>query len=124
MALNVQPEDIAAGWRPLTDPEAITARGLIDEATILLGVLVPGVESMDEALVRFVAVRMVRRVMKNPGGYRIRNESIDDYSDGGTIDSTLSTGELYISDQELGWLGIKPTTLEPKRAFEIRLGGS
>lgn len=124
MAVYVQPEDVAAGWRPLTTEEAVTAQGLIDEATILLRVLVPGVDAMDEALVRFVAVRMIRRVLKNPDGYRVRNESIDDYSDGGTIDSSLSTGELYVSDQELGWLGIVPVSATPKRAFEIRLGGS
>jgi hypothetical protein len=124
MAVYVSPEDVAAGWRPLTAAEATTAQGLIDEAAVLLGVLVPGIDLLDEALVRFVAVRMIRRVMKNPGGYRIRNESIDDYSDGGTIDSALSTGELYVSDQELGWLGITPASDTPKRAFEIRLGGS
>jgi hypothetical protein len=124
MAVYVSPEDVAAGWRPLTAAEVVTADGLIVEATVLLGVLVPGIDLLDEALVRFVAVRMIRRVMKNPGGYRIRNESIDDYSDGGTIDSTLSTGELYVSDQELGWLGITPASDTPKRAFEIRLGGS
>lgn len=121
--IYVRPEDVAAGWRPLTDGEIVTAQGLIDEATVLLRVLVPNVDSLDEALTRFVAVRMIRRVMKNPEGYRVRNESIDDYSDGGTIDSALSTGELYASDQELGWLGIKPAS-ETKRAFEIRLGGS
>lgn len=123
MAVYVLPEDVAAGWRPLTAAEEVTAQGLIDEATILLRVLVPAVDSMDESLVRFVAVRMIRRVMKNPDGYRVRNESIDDYSDGGTIDSSLSTGELYVSDQELGWLGITPASAT-KRAFEIRLGGS
>lgn len=123
MAVYVRPEDIAAGWRPLTDGEATTALGLIDEATVLLKVLVPNVDSLDEALVRFVAVRAIRRVLKNPGGYRIRKESIDDYSDGGTIDSSLSTGELYFSDQELGWLGIKPAA-DTKQSFEIQLGGS
>jgi hypothetical protein len=120
MAVYVRPEDVAAGWRPLTDAEATTALGLIEEASILLHIEVPNVDLLDEALVRFVAVRMIRRVMKNPGGYRIRTESIDDYSDGGTIDSALSTGELYVSDQELGWLGVKPAS-ESKRAFEIRL---
>ncbi|MDQ5863218.1 MAG: hypothetical protein M3536_13255, partial [Actinomycetota bacterium] len=86
MAVYVLPEDVAAGWRPLSATELITAQGLIDEATILLRVMVPSVDSLDEALVRFVAVRMIRRVLKNPDGYRVRNESIDDYSDGGTID--------------------------------------
>lgn len=123
MAIYVLPEDVAAGWRPLSDTEATTAVGLIEEASVLLRVLVPNVDSLDESIVRFVAVRMIRRVMKNPGGYRVRTESVDDYSDGGTIDSALSTGELYVSDQELGWLGVKPAS-ETKRAFEIRLGGS
>lgn len=123
MAIYVRPEDVAAGWRPLTTDETATAQGLIEEASVLLRVLVPGVDSLDEALVRFVAVRMIRRVLKNPDGYRTRNESVDDYSDGGTIDSSLSTGELYVSDQELAWLGVKPAS-ETKRAFEIRLGSS
>lgn len=123
MAVYVRPEDIAAGWRPLTDAEVVTAQGLIDEASVLLHIEVPNVDALDEAIVRFIAARMVRRVLKNPGGYRIRNESVDDYSDGGTIDSALSTGELYVSEQELGWLGIKPAS-ETKRSFEIRLGGS
>lgn len=119
MAVYVRPEDVAAGWRPLTDTEATTALGLIEEASVLLHIEVPNVDLLDEALVRFVAVRMVRRVLKNPGGYRIRTESIDDYSDGGTIDSALSTGELYVSDKELGWLGVK-SAAETTRSFEIR----
>ena len=121
MAVYVRPEDVAAGWRPLTTEETVTAEGLIVEATVLLHVLVPGVDLLDEALVRFVAARMIRRVLKNPDGYRVRNEAVDDYSDGGTIDSTLSTGELYVSDQELGWLGVTPASDAPKRAFEIKL---
>ena len=121
--IYVRPEDVAAGWRPLSDAEGVTATGLIEEASVLLRVLVPNVDALDESIVRFVAVRMIRRVMKNPGGYRVRTESVDDYSDGGTIDSALSTGELYVSDQELGWLGVKPAS-ETKRAFEIRLGSS
>jgi hypothetical protein len=122
--IYVRPEDSAGGWRPLTATEEATAPFLIEEASILLRVLVPALESLDEALTRFVVVRMIRRVMKNPEGYRVRNESIDDYSDGGTIDSALSTGELYVSEQELAWLGVKPDAEAPKRSFEIRLGGS
>lgn len=123
MFIDVYPEDIAAGWRPLTAAEAITAQGLIVEAAVLLTVSVPGLDGKDAGIVKLVVSRMVRRVLKNPDGYRVRNESIDDYSDGGTIDSSLSTGELYVSDQELGWLGVKPESTI-KRAFEIRLAGS
>ena len=39
---------------------------------------------------------MVLRVARNPNGYR--QVSIDDYNR--TIDTALSTGQLYISDQE------------------------
>jgi hypothetical protein len=113
----VTPDDVAAGWRPLSGAEALVAEGLITEALVLLSVAVPGFDSMDNRVARLVVSRMVRRVMKNPDGYRIRNESIDDYTDGGTVDSALSTGELYASKDELGWLGVRTTG---PRAFEIR----
>jgi hypothetical protein len=119
MFIDVYPEEVAAGWRPLTDAEVLTARGLAAEAIVVLTVSVPDFAGKDEAVVKLVAARMIRRVLKNPDGYRIRSESVDDYSDGGTIDSSLSTGELYISDQELGWLGVKPASAT-NRAFEIR----
>lgn len=121
MAVAVLPDDIAAGWRPLSEVEQLVASGLIAEAIVLLTVTVPGFDMKDDGIARLVVSRMVRRVMKNPGGYRIRNESIDDYTEGGTVDSALSTGELYASDVELGWLGIVP---QKTRAFEIRLTGS
>jgi len=113
----VTPDDVAAGWRPLTAVEETTATGLIAEAITLLTVTVPGFDSKDEGIARLVVSRMVRRVMKNPDGYRIRNESIDDYTEGGTVDSALSTGELYASADELGWLGVHASGL---RSFEIR----
>lgn len=121
MAIYVLPSDVAAGWRPLSEAEEVIAAALIAEAVILLTVSVPDFASKDDGISRLVISRMVRRVMKNPSGYRVRNESIDDYSEGGTVDSALSTGELYASAEELGWLGVMP---EAKRAFEVRLIGS
>lgn len=120
MDIFVYPIEVAKGWRPLTDAESLTAEGLIDEALVLLAVKVPGLEAKDEGIVKLVACRMVRRVMKNPDGYRIRNESIDDYTEGGTVDSALSTGELYVSAEELAWLGVTEVPVSPQRAFEIR----
>lgn len=117
MAVEVLPSDVAAGWRPLSAAEDLVAAGLIAEAITLLTVTVPGLEFKDAGIVRLVVSRMVRRVMKNPDGYRVRDTSIDDYSEGGTVDSALSTGELYASADELAWLGIRPAGL---RAFEIR----
>lgn len=120
MPVFVTPEDVAAGWRPLTEAETGAAEELILRATVLLGVKVPNLDAKPDAIVKLVIESMVRRVLKNPDGYRIRNESIDDYTDGGTIDSSLSTGELYVSDEELTYFGVRGAG----RAFEIRLGGS
>lgn len=120
MAVVVLPGDVAAGWRPLTAAEDDVAVALIAESLVLLTALVPGLALLSEDLVKLVVVKMVRRVMKNPDGYRIRDMSIDDYSEGGTVDSALSTGELYVSSEELGWLGIRTAG----KAFEIKLGGS
>lgn len=119
MAAIVLSSDVAAGWRPLTAAEDPVATRLISEAFVLLRVLVPGLDSKSDDLVTLVIVKMVRRVLKNPDGYRVRSESVDDYADGGTIDSALSTGEIYVSPEELGWLGVRPSG---RRAFEIRLG--
>jgi hypothetical protein len=121
MAVVVTPEDVAAGWRPLSDAEFLAAQGLIVEASVLLGVLVPGLDSLSEDLVRLVVAKMVRRVLKNPDGYRVRNVQIDDFTEGGTIDNSVSTGELYVSTDELSWLGVK---VAGPRSFEIRLGSS
>lgn len=122
MAVAVLPEDVAAGWRPLTDAEFSVAEAQIGEALVMLSVEVPGFASQPEDIVKLVVVKMVRRVLKNPEGFRITpGGSIDDYTEGGgTVDSSLSTGELYVSPQELKWLGVRGGG----RAFEIRLGGS
>lgn len=119
MAVYVYPEDVAAGWRPLTDAEISVAEAQISEALVLLAAEVPALASQSEDIVKLVVVKMVRRVLKNPDGYRIApGGSIDDYTEsGGTVDSSLSTGELYVSAQELKWLGVRGAG----RAFEVRL---
>jgi hypothetical protein len=119
--IQVTAEDVASGWRSLSESEAVTANGLLLEAQVMLKIEVPDLAAKDPDVVALVVKRMVRRVLKNPDGMRIRSESIDDYSEGGTVDSTLSTGELYASDQEIGWLGI---VRQKKKAFEVKLGGS
>lgn len=119
MAIAVWPEDVAAGWRPLSTAEESAATGLISEALVLLGAKVSDLESKNADLVKLVVVRMVRRVLKNPDGWRIEpGSSIDDYTEGGgTRDSSLSTGEVYVSAEELGLLGVRGAG----RAFEVRL---
>lgn len=119
--IQVTAEDVASGWRSLSAAEIETANGLLLEAQVMLKIEVPDLAVKDTDVVALVVKRMVRRVLKNPDGMRIRNASIDDYTEGGTIDSSLSTGELYASDEEVGWLGV---VRKKSKAFEIKLGGS
>lgn len=117
----VTPDDVASGWRPLTAAEVTTATGLIPEAFVILAAVVPGVDAKSPDLVKLVVSKMVRRVLKNPDGWRVApGGSIDDYTEGGgTRDTSLSSGELYVSPEELKWFGVRTGG-----AFEIRLGGS
>lgn len=120
MAVVVTSADVASGWRPLTDAELFAAPGLIEEAFVALRASVADLDSKDEGTVKLVIKKMVRRVLKNPDGLRVREMGIDDYREGGTVDSSLSTGEIYVSAGELAWLGARSAG----KAFEIRLGGS
>lgn len=120
MAVVVTASDVAAGWRPLTTAEEPVATALIAEAQTILTATAGALTGKSDALVRLVVVKMVRRVLKNPDGMRVRDMGIDDYREGGTVDSSLSTGELYVAPDELAWLGVRASG----RAFEIRLGGS
>lgn len=121
MTVAVLPDEVAAGWRPLSDAETSVAQTQIGEALVMLSAKVPSLATKDEDLVKLVVKRMVLRVLKNPDGWRVEpGGSIDDYTEGGgTRDSTLSTGELYVSDYELGLLGVR---VGGGRAFEVRLG--
>jgi len=117
----VTPEDVAAGWRPLSAAEELVATAQIAEALVLLGALVPGLDSQPEDLVKLVVVRMVRRYMKNPDGYRSDTEAIDDYSHTKVRDTSLSAGDMAPWDSELAWLGVRQGG---SSAFQIVLGGS
>lgn len=76
--------------------------------------------TISEAIVRSVLCSAIIRVMRNPGGLRQRTESIDDYSLTETIDSSLSTGALYLTDEE--WDLLLPVV--SGGAFSIRLYGA
>jgi hypothetical protein len=71
---------------------------------------------LTEALVSSVVEDMVVRVMRNPRAYR--QVSIDDFS--GTIDQAISSGLLYLSDDELARL--TPATPRGHRLGTIRIG--
>jgi hypothetical protein len=96
-------DDLVARWRPLTVAETIVANAMINDAMTLLSVRRPTLLAdvtaglVTQEAVVFVVSAMVLRVLKNPESKR--QESIDDYA--WTRDTAVSSGALYVSDDEL-----------------------
>jgi hypothetical protein len=113
-------QDVQAIWRSLSDEETVSASAWITEASQQVRDEVPDVGGLDvderialasdaanylnPATVRSVVARMVRRVLMNPEGARQRSQSVDDYSESVTVDSSLSSGEMFISPREMARL--------------------
>lgn len=95
-------QDVEQRWRPLSPAEQLVAAALLADAWADVTTQVPSVPARVEANPTFrrvvvsILVAMVLRVLKNPDG--IRQMSIDDYQV--TIDSTRSSGSLYLADDE------------------------
>jgi len=95
--------DLEARWRPLTVAETVVATVMINDAMTLLTVRRPTLLAdvtaglVTQESVVFVVSAMVLRVLKNPESKR--QESIDDYA--WTRDTAVSSGALYVSDDEL-----------------------
>lgn len=107
MAANpALPADVEARWRPLSVAEMAVVAVLLEDAWLILKARISGAEARLDAatlspqLVVAVEAAMVLRVMRNPDG--LRQESIDDYS--WTRDNAVSSGLLYLSDDELAML--------------------
>lgn len=128
MQVSVTRGDVEAVWRPLTTAEASTIPGLSNSAWIRVVAAVPGIDSfttagtVTEATVKDVMVSMIVRVLKNPDSARIINESIDDYTDARTLDSAISSGELYVSAFEISMLVPAPV-LPVNGVYVMGLGG-
>lgn len=100
-------DNVANIWRPLTPAEEIVVATRLDQASAMIRAAVPDIDSrivsgtLDRAVVAGVAADMVRRVMINPTAVRQRSQSIDDYQESETVDSSVSEGALYLSPREL-----------------------
>lgn len=111
MANPVSPDDLAERWRPLNNAEQTAAEAILDDAWAVLLFYAPTVEAQMAAgtlssdLVRAVVCSMVLRAMRNPQGAKSGTVSIDDYTRSWTLDPSTATGALYLSDDELRWLG-------------------
>lgn len=122
MSNPVTTSDIAARWRPLSTEETAVATALLADAWAILtardstieGRLSATPATLDVALVRAVVTAMVLRVMRNPDGKR--QESIDDYS--WTLDNAVSSGFLYVTDDELALLRA-PSTASTRGSIRL-----
>jgi hypothetical protein len=107
MSNPVTTSDLAARLgRSLTPAETTLAQALLDDAWAILTARNTTIDArltaatLDPALVRAVETAMVLRVLRNPDGKK--QEAIDDYS--WTRDTAISSGALYVSDEELALL--------------------
>jgi len=134
MQVSVTQADIEKVWRPLTPAEAATVAGLSGSAWLRIVGTVPGIASFMDVtapateplvpleVVQDVMVSMIVRVFKNPESARIISESIDDYTDGRTLDAAISSGELYVSAFELTML-TPPPVVPIYGMYVMGLGG-
>lgn len=86
--------------RDLTEAETAKAPTLLADASAIMREAFPHLDANPPATARGVCCAMVLRVIRNPGGHR--EEAVDDYRY--VIDSTQSTGALYLSDAEAAML--------------------
>lgn len=129
MPVEVTPKHIEDEWRPLTLAESQTITGKAAAAWTRIVAIVPGIEDnvasgdVSEDTVRSVMVSMIVRVLKNPESIRTHQQSIDDSSESRTLDNSVSTGELYLTDFEIGLL--TPAAGVPQYGmYVLGLGGS
>lgn len=113
MASFAEPQDVADGWRPLSDTEADVATTLLARASALLRLEVSDIDARAaaspdfEVVVRGICADMAKRVLQNPEAWRV--ESIDDFN--GTRDVSVSSGALYVAATELNQL--RPVSIGP-----------
>lgn len=119
MPVSVVRTDIEAVWRPLTTEEAALVPGLSNKAWRRVLAHFPGMESsitfvapataplVSPDLVKDVMASMIIRVLKNPDS--VRSDGIDDHTT--TLDMSISSGEMYLSAEEIALLTSRPVPI-------------
>lgn len=130
--ITVTPQEIQNQWRPLSTAESGVIPGLSGEAWVRIlahprsrdieAKVAANPQLVSEATVKSVLASMIIRVLKNPDSARQISKSHDDWSKSQTLDSSISTGELYINDRELDLLDPLPEYYE-QGMYIVSLGG-
>lgn len=106
------PADVSSIWRDLTAAEETVVANRIEAASQMVRDEVPlvGGLDVDERInagtlsletVKQVVVAMVHRVVSIPGYIRQRSVTVDDATQSETFDSSVSGGEMFITDREM-----------------------
>lgn len=126
-----EPSDLAAIWRPLSAEEIPVAIARLDQASRKIRREIPPIDgkTLDERIaaglltpddVKDVAVEMVKRVMALPSYIRQQSVTVDDATKSQTVDSSVSSGVMFIAPEERASLMGRPTM----GAFTITPTGS
>lgn len=117
--------ELEVSWRVLSSAEQATAAVKLDEASLMIRALRPGIDaligagSLDPGVPRLVVCGMVKRAMNTPStveGVGTVQQSAGPF--GQTLTYANPDGNLYLSKLEKKMLGIGR-----QRAFSIDLGG-
>lgn len=100
--------------RPLSPAESLQVEAWLEDLEAQIVYRIPTFAELvaagtpSEAVVRAVMCTAIIRVLNNPKGLRQSTVSIDDYSRTETVDTTASSGALYLTDDE--WSMLLPGT--------------
>jgi hypothetical protein len=127
---EVTVSDIENEWRPLSDAEKAVIPGKSANAWTRIKADTRDIEEKMSAspeivsldVVHSVMVSMIIRVLKNQQSARQISKSMEDWSKSVTLDSSVSSGEMYVSDYEHGLLN--PSSGIPEYSmYVVELGG-
>ncbi|MEG9248011.1 Gp19/Gp15/Gp42 family protein [Arthrobacter sp. Soc17.1.1.1] len=120
-------DNVIEAWGPLSVREEQVIEWLLSEASTKLRLRVPNVDAMvaeagllaDAA--KIAVVNAVKRVLQNPEAVRQISTTTGPVTDSKTIDAAVSSGFVYISEEDLTGLRRKRSR-QRIRSFRVRSG--
>lgn len=110
MATYANIQDVEAVWRPLSDAELGMVETQLDYAAMLIRQAAPTVDEwvaggvLDEGVLRYVSVQMVRNFLLNPEGRKSGSRTIDDYTETWALSDAIAAGGMSVTADLLALL--------------------
>lgn len=121
--------ELSSRWRELTAEEQPVAEKRLGDAVAEVqyqlqqrGVVVPPNDALWQTLYVSTVVEMVRRYLVNTEGWLEESTAIDDYRETRRRDSSVSSGRVYATEDEIAKL--VPRNRRRRGAFSIVLGAT